>query len=124
VLTGFPLLLLLAAAAPDGAADPDPVVSRTINLIVYGSDKCPKAAEDEIVVCARRPESERYRIPKSVRDEGERGSASWAARVEDLEEASRETRPGSCSPVGSFGQTGCLQQMLNQFFRARRSGTR
>jgi hypothetical protein len=93
---------------------------RTINILVYGNDPCPQSTEDEIVVCARRPERERYRIPKSLRRQ-ERSASSWTNRVEELEAASRPSMPGSCSAVGSFGQSGCTQQMINQWYRERRA---
>jgi hypothetical protein len=114
-------LLLLALAAPAQADDPDPPPGRTINLVVYGEDPCPQSTGEEIVVCARRPESERYRIPKSLRNRDQRGEASWGSRSEALDEASRPSMPGSCSVVGSYGQSGCFQQMMNQWFKERRS---
>ncbi|MFN3593030.1 MAG: hypothetical protein ACK4TG_12710, partial [Thermaurantiacus sp.] len=34
---------------------------RTRTVLVYGDDPCPKSENpDEIIVCARRPEEERY----------------------------------------------------------------
>jgi hypothetical protein len=106
--------------------DPEPQAQRTINLLVYGKDACPKAGEGEIVVCGRRPESERYRIPKELRRSRKSGGEmSWKSRVEDLEAASRPSIPGSCSTSGSYGQSGCFGQMMQQWFndrRARRSG--
>jgi hypothetical protein len=30
-------------------------------------------------------------------------------------------RPNSCTVVGSFGQTGCTQQMIRQWYAARRA---
>ena len=118
---------LSGLASPSLAQDPEPEpqARRTINLLVYGEDVCPKAGEGEIVVCGRRPESERYRIPKELRDSGKRGGEmSWTSRVEDLEAAGRPSMPGSCSTSGSFGQSGCFGQMMQQWFNARRSGTR
>ena len=117
------LLCSLATAAP--AAEPEPIPQRTINLVVYGKDECPKSDGDEIVVCARKPESERYRIPKSLRDEGRQPSEiSWGSRVEDLEAASRPSMPGSCSTVGSYGQSGCFQQMMQRWLAERRASGR
>jgi len=129
------LRLLIAAVALAGLSSPalgqeegEPQAQRTINLLVYGNDACPKGGEGEIVVCGRRPESERYRIPKELRERGKRGGEmSWKSRVEDLEAASRPSMPGSCSTSGSFGQSGCHYQMMQQWFndrRARRSGAR
>jgi len=114
----LPMLLLVPAAAADAA---DPPSQRTVSVVVYGDDPCPRATGgDEIVVCARRPDNERYRIPKELRKKEERPSeVSWASRVAGLEDAQRYTRPDSCSPVGTWGQTGCFQQMISQWLSAR-----
>ncbi|MEA3000124.1 MAG: hypothetical protein QOK17_1957 [Sphingomonadales bacterium] len=114
-----PALLLLSAVAPE-AGPPQ----RSASAVVYGSDPCPKPKDDEVVVCARKPERERYRIPKELRHEGEALSEqAWGARNEALEEANRATMPGGCSTVGTYGQTGCYQQMLRQWYAARRAGS-
>ena len=114
VLLSFGLscfLSLDSASAADG---------RTVSVIVYGDDPCPRGAGDEIVVCGHRPENERYRIPKELRKkEAEPSEVSWASRVAGLEDAQRSTRPDSCSPVGSWGQTGCFAQMIQQWRAAR-----
>ena len=127
ILAAAALAGLSSPAPAQADADPEPQAQRTINILVYGNDACPKAGEGEIVVCGRRPESERYRIPKALRGGGKRGGeASWKSRVEDLEAASRPSMPGSCSTSGSYGQSGCHNQMMQQWFndrRARRSGT-
>jgi hypothetical protein len=116
------LLLALLAAAPVMAETEQETPERTTSLVVYGDDPCPEAQGDEIVVCARRPESERYRIPKPLRDgnKDELSESSWTARAEGLDEATRFTRPDSCSTVGAGGQTGCLATMLRQW-RAERN---
>ena len=46
---------------------------------------------------------------------------AWGARVETLDEVSRDSRPNSCSVVGSYGQSGCTQQMIQQWYNARRA---
>ncbi len=118
-------LLFLAFAPPLQASEQEPLPERTISIVVYGEDACPKPAdEEEIVVCARRPEDERYRIPKPLRDREPSGDVSWTARHEELEDASRHSRPGSCSVVGSHGQTGCVRQLINQWYRERRAARR
>ena len=111
-------LIGMAPLAAETASPPQ----RTISLEVYGSDPCPVGEGDEIVVCARKPESERYRIPKPLRERKSRrpDELSWGARVADLEEANRPSMPGSCSVEGSGGQTGCYQQMLRRWFAERR----
>ena len=103
-----------AAAAPAG---PDDV--RVNQLIVYGTDPCPVSA-DEITVCARRPESDRYRIPEPLRDREGPASNSWTNRALELQYVGR-TGIQSCSTVGPGGATGCLMQLINQA-RAERQG--
>lgn len=92
------------------------------SLIVFGNDPCPRSTNDEIVVCARLPEGERYRIPKRFR--GKRAADApapdtWTNRVSTLESVSRAGLPNSCSVVGSGGQTGCYQQFLHQAYQDR-----
>jgi hypothetical protein len=114
------MAILATAAGPSGASEPP---RKEIYLTIYGNDPCPKGRVDEIIVCARQPESERYRIPKSLRGKPrvESGpSASWASRVEGLEAAQRFTMPNGCSPVGTNGQTGCTQAMLRQWYLEKR----
>ncbi|TVV76309.1 hypothetical protein [Sphingomonas solaris] len=121
--SGLSALLLLTAASAAHADTAAATPARQSALIVYGNDPCPKGEGDEIVVCAREPESERYRIPKKLRKTkpDETGARSWSDRVPVLEEASRPQRPNSCTTVGASGQTGCTQAMLRQWFAERRA---
>jgi hypothetical protein len=87
---------------------------RVSEIIVYGDDPCPRSTDDEVVVCARRPEGERYRIPDRLRTGGPRQSReAWASRARSLETVGR-TGINSCSPVGPAGFTGCLDQVIRQ----------
>lgn len=109
--------LLLPLAAPTHAEPPNKV----FNLIVYGDDPCPQGEGDEIIVCARKPESERYRIPKKLREKpAPSGGPGWASQVATMEQAQRQTLPGSCSATGSNGFSGCTAKMLEQWFAERR----
>ena len=98
---------------------------RVRRLVVYGRDPCPRAqSADEIVVCARRPETERYRIPRELRDSAtadDPESTSWAARAEALEYVGR-TGIQSCSTVGPGGVSGCWNEMVRAWRRDRRQG--
>ncbi|PZU59618.1 MAG: hypothetical protein DI547_05780 [Sphingobium sp.] len=99
-------------------ADPP---KRITNLVVYGDDACPQGEDGEIVVCARKPESERYRIPKALREKPEvAGGPGWGAQVANIEAASRQMIPNSCSVIGSYGQGGCVAAMLQQWFAEKR----
>ena len=82
-------------------------------VIVYGNDPCPRSA-GEVVVCARKPESERYRIPEAYRSVGSRQSReSWASRAKSFEYVG-STGIMSCSAVGPGGSTGCLKNMIDR----------
>ena len=101
---------LAALAAPAIAQDSD----RISEIIVYGNDPCPRSTDDDIVVCARKPESERYRIPERLRTGGPRQTReAWANRARALETVGA-TGINSCSPVGPAGFTGCLVQVVKQ----------
>ncbi len=117
-------LLAVSLAASVPAAAQEEVAGRQAELKVYGADACPQSTDEEIVVCHRRPEDERYRIPAPLRRSSRNAEQSWGSRVETLDEVSRSSRPNSCSPVGSFGQTGCTQQMVREWYESRRAGRR
>lgn len=106
-------IITAAAVAPllaPGAAHAQNAVQNGV-LIIYGNDKCPTNKNgEEIVVCQRLDEGERFRIPKNIRDntpsEPQKGQ-SWAVRSQDaLTTGSFGT--GSCSAVGAGGGTGCF----------------
>ena len=113
----FPLAAT-AALAGGLAALPAPAAAQASDsiseIIVYGSDPCPRSTDDDIVVCARKPESERYRIPEKLRTGGPRQTReAWANRARALETVGA-TGINSCSPVGPGGFTGCLVQVVKQ----------
>jgi len=88
--------------------------SRVSEIIVYGNDPCPRSTDDEVVVCARKPESERYRIPERLRSTGSRQSReAWANRAKSFETVGA-TGINSCSPVGPSGFTGCMKLLIDQ----------
>lgn len=126
----LPLLAALAVAAPataqgDSLAQSGEPPQKTSVLYTFGDDPCPEPVGDEIIVCAQQPESERYRVPKELREELKDdvpvGGGSWASKVEGYDEIARQTRPGSCSASGSYGFTGCAAAALREWFEARRS---
>ena len=123
------LLLAVLAAATSVSAVAAPadrclkIAQERVNaLIIYGNDPCPRSNGDDIVVCARKPEGERYRIPEAVRiDPNDPANRTWADRAQSLEYAGR-SGIGSCSPVGSGGASGCFEQLVRQA-RAERAQT-
>jgi hypothetical protein len=99
-LSATPLLVAPAAAA-------DRV------LVIYGNDKCPTSNGEEIVVCSRKPEGERYRIPEELRHTTNRGNENWSDRASSLEYVGR-TGIQSCSTSGSGGATGCFKELARK----------
>jgi hypothetical protein len=109
-------LAILAAAPLLGFAAPAAAQSNTRSIIVYGNDACPTSNGEEIVVCRRLPEEERFRIPQDLR-EGTLSPDSTAQavrnqRIVDGEVAAQGT--GSCSTVGPGGASGCFLQQARR----------
>ncbi|TAK15099.1 MAG: hypothetical protein EPO38_04240 [Rhizorhabdus sp.] len=120
----FPIALLLAAplaAAGPGESLAEAPPPRINTLVVYGEDPCPRSKDDEIIVCARQPESDRYRIPKQLRKhkKSDEPAVSWTERTRTLDMVSQKGLPNSCSPHGTGGQTGCMRQFLEAARRER-----
>jgi hypothetical protein len=117
-MTRLLISLAASAAAVTGfAALPAPAAAQSGNvaeIIVYGTDPCPRSTDDQVVVCARRPEAERFRIPEKLREGGPpQARDSWANKARVLETVG-DTGTFSCSPVGPGGYTGCLTQVIRQ----------
>ncbi|AKM08255.1 hypothetical protein [Pelagerythrobacter marensis] len=86
--------------------------------VVYGEDAAPDCPENEICVVARLPESERYRIPESLRFSDDPANVAWTRRVESLEMIG-DFGTLSCSTAGAGGFTGCTQQLIEQAYGER-----
>lgn len=98
------------AMAQDAAGD------RVNQLVIYGDDPCPQSTDGEIVVCARKDESERYRIPETLRDNpNDAKNEAWSERVRSYEYVGKSGTQ-SCSPSGAGGFTGCTQKLLTQAY--------
>ena len=122
-MTRFTIALGATALAGSGLAlAPVPAAAQQnaiAEIIVYGNDPCPRSTDDQVVVCARKPETERYRIPEKLRPSGPRQTRnSWANRAKAFETVGN-TGTFSCSPVGPGGYTGCLTQVIDQARRER-----
>ena len=95
-------------------ADAQTAPQRTREIIVYGNDPCPRSTDDTAVVCARRPEKERYRLPEALRPTGPpQLSQSWSTRAKSLATVG-STGPGTCSGVGPGGVDGCGVKEIQQ----------
>ena len=104
---------LIAGPAPAQDAVP-PADAKISQVIVYGDDKCPDSSGDTIVVCARKPEGERFRIPEELRgNPHEAPSQSWAAKATEIQYVGR-SGIGSCSTVGPGGFFGCYNELVRK----------
>lgn len=118
-LLALPLFAIAAFAIP--AAAQDTAGDKVRMVIVYGEDAAPPAAGDEILVVARLPENDRYRIPEALRFSDDPENMAWARRVERLDLVGKSGTM-SCSTAGAGGFTGCTQQLINAFYADKREG--
>ncbi len=107
--------------APTPAAAQDQPGDRIQVLEVYGDDPCPVSTENEIVVCERLDESERYRIPEALRGSDSPANEAWANKVRSYETVG-DFGPLSCTPIGAGGELGCTAQMIAAAYAERRGG--
>lgn len=75
--------------------------------------RCPPSTSDEIIVCGKVAESERFRIPEELRSAAPADAVSQAARVDQMVAIGR-TGTESCSPVGPGGHTGCVARQAQE----------
>lgn len=112
-------LMLAAAPSTTFAQEADPVGAdqttqmvienyKRVTVTVYGDDPCPAAqSPDEIVVCARRPEEERFRLRTVEPVPGERIEQGGVGRTLGTDDVRLAGGTGSCTTVGPGGLTGC-----------------
>lgn len=114
-MAGVALPVVLALMLPPAPAAAQSGQYRSRTVVVFGDDPCPTSTNpDEIVVCARRPEEERYRIPKEIREadraaEIARQDQVGANRAAIVSGRTAATGIGSCSAAGAGGGTGCTR---------------
>lgn len=106
------LMAVTPVTAQDTAGD------KVRMVIVYGDDAAPSAEGDEIVVVARMPEADRFRIPENLRYSDNPANQAWINRVERMEFVGASGTL-SCSTVGAGGFTGCTQEMIRNAYADR-----
>jgi hypothetical protein len=117
-------LTLIAAGAASlfagGLAMPAPSLAQDqAEILVFGTDPCPRATDDSIVICRRLPEAMRYRMPDQYRDTSTfQEKQSWTNKARTMQTVG-STGIGSCSAVGPGGYTGCLTQEIQAARQAR-----
>jgi hypothetical protein len=111
-------LLIAAMASPVAAqaiSKPDPIETYKRKVVtVYGNDDCPVSSDpEEVVVCARRPEEERFRLRDLGQPDPEDrlpppAQTERTGGVNDRETAGM---PGSCTTIGLNGAAGCMPKI-------------
>ena len=112
----------VAAFASSPAAAQDQPGDKVNVVDVFGEDPCPQSSDEEIVVCRRLDEADRYRIPEDLRQSDDPENVSWAQRVKSFE-AVGDFGPLSCSPIGLGGELGCTAEMIAAAYEERRTGS-
>jgi hypothetical protein len=117
----FVLAALFAGPLPAAAQEAS---SEKVNqLIVYGDDPCPASNDGSITVCARKDESERFRIPAPLRDNPNASvNQGWTQRVKAYETVGA-FGVNSCSPVGAGGASGCMSQLINSAYAEKKQAS-
>lgn len=114
------IAVLVLAGLPHAAMAAEEKVNQ---LIVYGDDPCPPSTDEQITVCARKGEGERYRIPAPLRDNPNAAvNQAWTERVKAYETVGA-TGTNSCSPVGGTGATGCLSRLISAAYAERKQSS-
>ncbi|MEO0061805.1 MAG: hypothetical protein RLZZ08_365 [Pseudomonadota bacterium] len=121
-VTAVAALGLCAAVAPLPAAAQERAGDKVNTLIIYGDDQCPQSSADQITVCARLAENERFRIPQNLRESSSPQNEAWANKVLAYETVGN-FGPLSCSPVGLGGELGCTAQMIEQAYAEKAHGS-
>ncbi len=122
-----PQLLTLFALLGIGAATwivPTPARAQVQDQVVtvYGNDPCPSSNGQEIVVCRRAPDRERFRIPQALRDSEAAPQALGGTAL-----AAVQTTGGtgaqvqSCNAIGAGVNAGCLQKQTDAWKAQKRA---
>ena len=109
----LPALALFAAMLPAPCAAPALAQRSERVLTIFGKDPCPTSNGEEIVVCRRMPEGERYRIPEELRRTDSNGRETWGDRAATLEYVGK-SGINSCSTSGSGGASGCFRELARK----------
>ena len=110
------LILTGIAAVAIGVWPTVPAFAQGSALIIYGSDPCPSNT-----VCVRAPESERYRIPESLRSGPLPPSQAPNRAATVSTTGGVNTGPATCSNIGGGGGNTCLSNDIKAFNAEKRA---
>ncbi|MDB5737041.1 MAG: hypothetical protein JWO65_709 [Sphingomonas bacterium] len=107
----FPLLAsgMIGAAAMAPTPASAQVEDRVV--IVYGDERCPSSNGQEIVVCKREPLTEKYRIPKDLRESEPDAHALGGQAVSAMASTGGTgVQINSCNAIGAGVSVGCVKK--------------
>lgn len=108
----MPLLLLAMPATAEESMDAYHELTRVVQK---RSDCLAAAKPDEIVVCGRKQQNLRFRLPRSTQPAvNARGALSVNGERFAYQQHRAEGGSGSCSPVGPNGLFGCTAHQLRE----------
>lgn len=115
----LPLAFPAAATAQEGADDRAADRYRELTTVAP-RQRCAAggAAGDEIIVCGRRRDNLRYRLPPSRPVPGTRADQSVGGERFALQQYRSEGGSGSCSTVGPNGSSGCRAKAFRESLEA------
>jgi hypothetical protein len=116
------LLLVVQAIVPvESAAAAEPVPEERVSSYLEAAakrftviQKCEADGGEEIVVCGRRGESERYRLPIRPQGFDAAGPVDSVSRERHRLIQEGDSGVGSCSTSGPGGWTGCFHQQTKR----------
>jgi hypothetical protein len=87
-------------------------------VVVYGKEACPRPTRpDEVIVCARRPAEDQFRIPPALRTEPGEGETDAAERRAAI--VAPTGVASGCNETGPNPGPGCMTQAWSQGPRLR-----
>jgi hypothetical protein len=110
------LALFALAAAGAGMVGVAPAAAQQADRVIdiYGNDKCPGSNGQGIVVCRKHPESERYRIPQSLREEEPAPQSLGGQTVSAVNTTGGTGQQNkSCNTIGAGVNDGCMKNNLD-----------
>lgn len=107
----LPLIGVAVATLP---AVPATAQVRDRVVDVYGSEACPQSGGQEIVVCRRHMEGDRYRIPSDLRESSARPQALGSSALTAVNATGGTgTQVQSCNAIGAGTNAGCLKKEID-----------
>lgn len=108
----------LASASLAGAIVPVAAPAQVADQVVtvYGDERCPSSNGQDIVVCRRLPATEKFRIPRDLRESEAAPQALGGTAVSAMRTTGGTgTQVQSCNAIGAGVNAGCVKAYADQW---------